>query len=207
MFMKWISRPNSFRAVAPLIAAVFSLAACTTTYRGIGSYSPGAQAPGASSAAAAADEDEEEMGSAGPTLAWRGERRVIRPNEPLNFDWPVDEARMTRGFLLGKRSHWGLDLAAAKGTPILAAERGVVIYTGHGFHGYGNLIVIEHNEEWATLYSHLDKITVQEGATVERGQKIGKMGRTGRATGVHLHFEIRHNRQPVNPLTYLPEGY
>ena len=89
----------------------------------------------------------------------------------------------------------------------MAAERGTVIYTGRGFHGYGNLIVIEHNNEWATLYSHLNSITVKEGETVERGTKIGTMGRTGHATGVHLHFEIRRNRQPVNPLAYLPEGF
>jgi murein DD-endopeptidase MepM/ murein hydrolase activator NlpD len=154
------------------------------------------------------DEDEEAMAASGPTLSWSGERKYIRPDQPLAFDWPVDEARMTRGFILGKRrSHWGVDLAAAKGTDILAAERGVVVYTGKGFRGFGNLIVIEHNEEWATLYSHLSKIMIKEGAVVDRGQKIGEMGRTGRATGVHLHFEIRHNRQPVNPLTYLPEGY
>lgn len=181
------------RAAAVLAVLVF--ATSCTTFRGPGPFSPGD------------DEGEEEAAVQGPTLSLRGERRVIRSNDSVQFDWPVDEARMTRGYLLGKKSHWGLDLANKKGTSILAAERGVVIYTGKGFRGYGNLIVIEHNEEWATLYSHLDKITIEEGATVERGQPIGTMGRTGRASGVHLHFEIRQNRQPVNPLLYLPEGF
>jgi murein DD-endopeptidase MepM/ murein hydrolase activator NlpD len=144
-----------------------------------------------------------------PTITMRGERQVVGGQTvTLNFDWPVDEARLSRGFLLGlKRPHWGLDLAAKRGTPILASEAGIVIYTGKGFRGYGNLIVIEHGEDWATLYAHLDKISVEEGAHVERGQKIGAMGRTGRASGVHLHFEIRNNRQPVNPLAYLPQGF
>jgi len=153
------------------------------------------------------DDEADSVGGIGPTLSLRGEREVIRPIEAVNFDWPLDEARMTRGFLLGGKAHWGVDLANKKGTNILAAEKGVVVYTGRGFHGYGNLIVVEHNDEWATLYSHLSKITAKEGQAVARGEKIGEMGRTGHATGVHLHFEIRHNRQPVNPLAYLPEGF
>lgn len=115
---------------------------------------------------------------------------------------------MTRGFIVkSSRSHWGLDLANRKGTPILASESGIVIYAGQGFRGYGKLIVIEHDDTWATLYSHLHRINVKEGQAVKRGQKIGTMGRTGRATGVHLHFEIRHKKQPVNPLAYLPPKF
>lgn len=144
----------------------------------------------------------------GPTLSWSGERySQSAPTSGLEFDWPVDTATMSRGFLLGKRWHYGLDLAAKKGTPILASAPGVVIYVGRGFSGYGKLIVIEHDENWATLYSHLNKFSVKEGERVTRGQKIGEMGRTGRASGVHLHFEIRYNRQPVNPLMYLPQGF
>jgi murein DD-endopeptidase MepM/ murein hydrolase activator NlpD len=143
----------------------------------------------------------------GPALEWSGERLQREERSGLNFDWPVDDARLSRGFLLGRRWHYGIDLAAPKGTVILAAESGTVIYTGSGFRGYGKLIVIEHDEKWATLYAHLNKFSVKEGDHVKRGQKIGEMGRTGRATGVHLHFEIRYNRQPVNPLMYLPQGY
>lgn len=150
----------------------------------------------------------EDAAGPGPKVSWNGERLYTRPDEPFQFDWPLDQARLSRGFSIGgKRSHWGVDLANKLGTDILAAERGVVIYTGKGFKGYGNLIVVEHNDEWATLYSHLNEISVSEGDTVTRGQMIGKMGRTGRASGVHLHFELRHFRQPVNPMAYLPEGF
>ncbi len=138
-------------------------------------------------------------------VSWRAARRTDVATSEVNFDWPVDRARLTQGFQVGKKVHWGVDLAGAKGSPILAAERGIVVYTGSGFRGYGKLIVVEHGTEWATLYSHLSKISVKEGQTVQQGQVIGGMGRTGRASGVHLHFEIRQNRQPVNPLALLPQ--
>lgn len=124
------------------------------------------------------------------------------------FDWPVDDARMTRGFLPKKhRPHLGIDLASKKGTPILAAQGGLVIYTGREFRGYGKMVLIESGKGWATLYAHMDKILVQEGQKVSQGQILGAMGRTGRATGVHLHFEIRKDRGPIDPLPLLPNGH
>ncbi len=181
-----------------LAIALFVLAGCSS-FRGLGEYqTPEGQLEEASPAAA----------PIGPTLSWSGERySQTNRTGAVNFDWPVEEARTSRGFQLGKRWHYGLDLAAKKGTPILASEAGVVVYAGTGFSGYGKLLVIEHSEEWATLYAHLNKYSVKEGEQVKQGQKIGEMGRTGRASGVHLHFEIRYNRQPVNPLMYLPQGY
>jgi murein DD-endopeptidase MepM/ murein hydrolase activator NlpD len=123
------------------------------------------------------------------------------------FDWPVDDARLTRGFLPNRRHpHWGLDLASKRGTPILASQGGTVIYTGREFRGYGNMVIIESNGGWATLYAHMDKILVQEGQKISQGEIIGAMGRTGRATGVHLHFEIRKDRGPIDPLPMLPNG-
>lgn len=142
-------------------------------------------------------------GSTRPTEANRN--IASETSDEVGFDWPVESARLTQPFRLHQgRPHWGIDLAAPRGTSILAAESGYVVYTGRGFHGYGKLIVIEHRSGWATLYSHLDKITAKEGQFVNRGDVIGAMGRTGRASGVHLHFEVRHQRQPVNPLAYLP---
>ena len=124
----------------------------------------------------------------------------------LTFDWPVDRARMTRGFLSNKRRpHLGIDLAAPKGTPILAAQAGTVIYAGREFKGYGKMVLVESGSGWATLYAHFDKILVAEGQKVRQGEVIGAMGRTGRATGVHLHFEIRKNRGPIDPLPLLPQ--
>lgn len=124
------------------------------------------------------------------------------------LDWPVDEARMTRGYLPKKysRPHLGIDLASNKGTPILAAHDGVVVYTGKDFRGFGKMILIEGRGGWASLYAHLDKITIKQGTRVRKGEIIGGMGRTGRASGVHLHFELRKDKGPVDPLLYLPAG-
>lgn len=124
------------------------------------------------------------------------------------FDWPVDDARLTRGFLPKKRRpHLGIDLAAKRGTPILAAQGGLVIYTGREFRGYGKMVLVESGKGWATLYAHMDKILVQEGQKISQGQVLGAMGRTGRATGVHLHFEIRKDKGPIDPLPLLPNGH
>lgn len=125
----------------------------------------------------------------------------------IRFEWPVVDARMTRGFLPQKRRpHLGIDLAANKGTPILASHSGMVLYAGRDFKGYGRMVLIESGSGWATLYAHLDKILVEEGQMVTPDEIIGQMGRTGRATGVHLHFEIRKNKGPIDPLELLPGG-
>lgn len=135
------------------------------------------------------------------------EKFSFSANSEKIFDWPVDQAKLTRGFLPKKRRpHLGIDLAGPKGTPILAAHDGTVIYTGRGFKGYGKMMMIEGKEGWATLYAHFSKILVKEGQTVKKGDVIGHMGRTGRATGNHLHFEVRNTRGPVDPLHYLPNG-
>jgi hypothetical protein len=125
-----------------------------------------------------------------------------------SLDWPVDKARLTRGFLpdARPRPHLGLDLASNKGTPIYASLGGIVIYAGSGFRGYGRFIIVENELGWATFYGHLDKMLVKNGEHVEKGQKIGKMGRTGRATGTHLHFEVRKDRKAIDPLAFLPKA-
>lgn len=124
-----------------------------------------------------------------------------------HFEWPVEDARFVRGFLPQKRRpHWGVDLAASRGTPIYSAQTGMVIYAGRDFKGYGKMVLIESGTGWATLYAHMDKILVDEGQTVTTKDVLGLMGRTGRATGVHLHFEIRRGKGPVDPLEYLPGG-
>ena len=144
---------------------------------------------------------------ASSSVSSKTETAIANQTSNPGFDWPVDNARMTRGFLPNKKKpHLGLDLAAPKGTPIMAARSGTVIYTGREFHGYGKMILIESGDGWATLYAHLDKILVAEGKKVHQGEVLGAMGRTGHATGVHLHFEIRKDRGPVDPLPLLPGG-
>lgn len=118
--------------------------------------------------------------------------------------WPV-EGNITSRF--GPRrgsTHDGLDIAAPLGTPILAAASGEVIYSG-ALRGYGNLVILRHREGYATVYAHTQKNLVKEGERVRRGQAIARVGQTGRASGPHLHFEIRKDNLARNPLRYLPE--
>lgn len=103
-----------------------------------------------------------------------------------------------------KKLHAGIDMAAPKGTPVYAAESGVVI-VAQSWSGYGNCIIIDHGGGLWTLYGHLMNggIYVKKGETVKKGDKIGGVGSTGQSTGNHLHFEVRVNSEPVNPAPYL----
>lgn len=129
------------------------------------------------------------------------------PYHPLGLFqmvWPVQRIKINRGFKPATDPrHQGVDLGGKAGTPILAAHEGVVIYTGNEFRGYGNMMIVEYGDEWATLYAHLNHIGAETGQIVRAGDKIGTMGRTGDASGVHLHFELMHNRMPIDPLPYL----
>jgi murein DD-endopeptidase MepM/ murein hydrolase activator NlpD len=100
--------------------------------------------------------------------------------------------------------HNGLDMAAPKGTPILAAEDGIVIFAGYN-RGFGNTVMIKHSEEITTLYGHIREggIKVKVGQVVKRGQKIAEVGSTGRSTGNHLHFTVYRNDVAVNPAPFL----
>lgn len=100
--------------------------------------------------------------------------------------------------------HTGLDLPNAAGSPIVAAEPGVVVAAGFDETGYGNHIIIAHAGGFLTLYGHLETMLVTPGQTVSEGQLIGLMGSTGNSTGSHLHFEIRFNNQPIDPSPLLP---
>lgn len=105
----------------------------------------------------------------------------------------------------GRRMHSGVDFAASRGTPITAAADGVVTFAGWQS-GYGKLIKIRHAFGIETRYAHLSKINMNVGQKVSRGDRIGDMGATGRVTGTHLHYEVRINGNPVNPMTYIKAG-
>lgn len=100
------------------------------------------------------------------------------------------------------RFHAGLDFGAGYGTPIRAADTGTVIFAGW-YAGYGNTVVIDHGKGTVTLYGHSSQLYVQAGQIVQRGQAIAAVGSTGLSTGPHLHFEVRQNGYPVDPLAYL----
>ena len=117
------------------------------------------------------------------------------------FIWPVS-GPITSGFgWRWGRMHEGIDIGAACGTPIRAASSGTVVYAGW-MDGYGNIILIDHGGGLATAYGHQSSLYVG-GGTVSQGQVIGAVGSTGHSTGCHLHFEVRVNGTPVNPLNYL----
>lgn len=105
----------------------------------------------------------------------------------------------------GKRNHRGVDWAAPTGTPVRAASAGTVVFSGPRG-GYGNTVVVEHAGGVQTLYAHLSKIDVQQGQQLHAGVEIGKVGQTGRATGPHLHFEVRQGTDWRNPVAWLNRG-
>ena len=102
------------------------------------------------------------------------------------------------------RRHEGIDLAAKPGTLIRASESGRVIYSGNGLGGYGNVVIVRHGKLYATVYAHNRKNRVRKGAFVDQGEVIAEVGKTGNATGPHLHFEIRRGERARDPLDYLP---
>ena len=113
-----------------------------------------------------------------------------------NFGYRIHPIKHT------KRLHAGVDLAAPGGSPIVAAMSGRVILARAGS-GYGNYIIVDHGNGYATLYAHCSKLLVKKGQRVSRGQQIAKVGSTGASTGNHLHFEVRVKGTPVNPAPYI----
>jgi murein DD-endopeptidase MepM/ murein hydrolase activator NlpD len=120
------------------------------------------------------------------------------------FAWPVDHGEISSGFgIRNGTMHDGVDIAAPIGTAVHAAESGIVIYSGR-LRGYGNVIIVRHDDHYVTVYGHNSSNLVREGDTVSRGQVIASIGDSGRTTGANLHFEVRRDNTARNPLAYLP---
>jgi murein DD-endopeptidase MepM/ murein hydrolase activator NlpD len=121
-----------------------------------------------------------------------------------SFRWPV-RGRIIQGF--GPKASGGqndgINVSVPEGTPIKAAEDGVVAYAGSELKGYGNLVLVRHSNGFVTAYAHASELNVKKGETVKRGQVIGKAGSTGNVTGPQLHFEVRKGATPVDPAQYL----
>lgn len=123
--------------------------------------------------------------------------------------WPL-QGRLTSRYGAYRRwgggyRHTGIDIAAPYGSPIIAADSGEVIFSGW-WDGYGKALVVDHGKGRATVYAHLSRIYVSAGAVVAKRQTIGLVGSTGYSTGPHLHFEVRKNGVPLNPMPYLPKN-
>lgn len=123
-------------------------------------------------------------------------------NESSSWQWPAN-GRVIARFSTKEPVNKGIDIAGALGESVLAAAAGTVVYAGQGLRGYGNLVIIKHNDTYLSAYAHASRILVSEQEAVKAGQKIAEIGSTG-TDGVKLHFEIRQNGKPVDPLQYLP---
>lgn len=119
--------------------------------------------------------------------------------EGVVWSWPAT------GNIVGNFAQTkGVDIAGKAGDPVLAAADGKVVYSGSGLRGYGQLVIIKHNATFLSAYAHNQKILVKEGQNVKRGQRIAEMGKTD-STSVKLHFEVRRQGKPVEPLNFLPK--
>lgn len=139
----------------------------------------------------------------GPASIPRAGGRALDPaahGEPLT--WPTHGVLIS-GFGARERDvHEGIDLACPEGTPVRAAEDGVVLFAGEQ-RGYGNLILLAHDNDLVTVYAHNEANLVEKGEKVARGAEIARVGHTGNATGPHLHFEVRLGTHPRDPLGFL----
>ncbi|WP_187488679.1 murein hydrolase activator NlpD [Duffyella gerundensis] len=120
-----------------------------------------------------------------------------------SWRWPTD-GKIIDNFSSSEGGNKGIDIAGSRGQPVIATASGRVVYAGNALRGYGNLIIIKHNDDYLSAYAHNDSMLVREQQDVKAGQKIATMGSTG-TSSVRLHFEIRYKGKSVNPLRYLPQ--
>ena len=136
------------------------------------------------------------------------EAASVKPSEATGalptFRWPVRGKVITSyGAKTNGKSNDGINLAVPEGTPVKAAEDGVVAYSGNELKGYGNLVLVRHSNGYVTAYAHASELLVKRGDTIKRGQIIAKSGQSGEVGSPQLHFEIRKGSSPVDPLQFL----
>ncbi len=125
-----------------------------------------------------------------------------RNKNDINWRWPV-KGPLLADFRSNDPLRKGVDIGGKKGESVQAAADGTVIYAGSALRGYGKLLIIKHSEEFLSAYAHNHKLLVGEGTAVKAGQRIAELGSSGTDRNM-LHFEIRRNGQPVDPMAYLP---
>ena len=138
-----------------------------------------------------------------PTPAPSASASAVKPDAPgerVDWAWPAG-GKVIENF--HETRNKGLDIAGSVGDPVLAAADGKVVYSGSGLRGYGNLIILKHNNTYLSAYAHNKTMLVKEGQAVRRGQKIAELGQTD-AESPRVHFEIRRQGKPVDPTGYLP---
>jgi lipoprotein NlpD len=160
------------------------------------------RAPAGSKTAKVADKKPAADKADVPAAALVSAPEVSKPEvvaEPgIRLSWPA-KGKVSAEF---NETNKGIDIAGKVGEPVLAASEGKVVYAGNSLRGYGNLVIIKHDNTYLTAYAHNSKLLVKEGDAVRKGQKIAEMGDTD-TTSAKLHFELRVNGKPVNPTPYL----
>jgi lipoprotein NlpD len=162
---------------------------------------PGAVAPAAGPPSSGASAPRVATAPTAPTLPPVNTPPVSAGEDDIAWAWPTGAAAVVGGF--DEQRNKGLDIAGKPGDPVLAAADGRVVYAGAGLRGYGNLIILKHNNTFLSAYAHNQVLLVKEDQSVRKGQKIAEMGNTD-ADRVKLHFEIRRQGKPVDPARYLP---
>lgn len=144
-------------------------------------------------------------GGEAPSLAPPPPALAPPPPAAAGYTWPV-QGTVTRNFNptgKGKVQNDGINIAAAKGSPVVAANNGVVAHAGNQLRGFGNVVLVKHDNGTMTVYAHLDKVSVKKGDVVNSGQRLGTVGQTGTVKDPQLHFEIRRGRKPIDPNQFL----
>ncbi len=142
--------------------------------------------------------------TAQPTVKTKKLDKPFVATGKVSFDWPL-KGKILSGFGAkgGGVKNDGINISAKKGTPIKAAEAGIVVYAGNELKGYGNLLLLRHEKGFMTAYAHADKIYVETGQVVAKGDKLASVGTTGNVKTPQLHFEIRKKTKSVDPKKYL----
>lgn len=145
------------------------------------------------------------VASSGKTSS-QGKNLAAPPRSGNGFSWPIKGKVVSRyGPKSEGQKNEGINIAAKLGSPVRAAQSGVVVYASNGIEGYGNLLLIKHSGGWMTTYAHNERILVTKGQTIKRGQIIARVGKSGGVKIPQLHFEIRKGRLTYDPLKYLPK--
>lgn len=165
---------------------------------GASSYAQGNESPRVSTKTTTASTSTVSSSSSAP----RVKPTAYRKNK---FAWPLKGTIISRYGTIGKgRSNDGINIKAALGTVVKAADTGKIAYAGNELKGFGNLILIQHDDGWITAYAHNSSFLVKKGQRVQKGTPIAKVGSTGSVNTPQLHFEVRSGKKPLNPLAYLP---
>lgn len=145
------------------------------------------------------------------TASSKNDLTNTRSRKPFVWQWPIKTGQIVQKFDASNPGKKGVDVAGKLGQPIFASAPGEVVYSGSGLSRYGKLIIIKHNDMFLSAYAHNKRLLVKEGEVLKAGQKIAEMGGSNNQSGTNadhynarLHFEIRRNGKPVDPLRYLP---